>query len=83
MRIMTDSSNRRQLINHLASDSAHQKILDSMKIESERRRIKALVDDYYVGFMTGLLDVQKLVENQVVDLTDLSNGDIPKKEDGR
>lgn len=54
-----------------------------MKIESERRRIKALVEDYYVGFMTGLLDVQKLVENRVVDLTDLSDGDIPKKEDGR
>ena len=83
MRIMIDSSNRRQLINHLASDSAHQKILDAIKIESERKRIKALVEDYYIGFMSGLLDVQKLAENRVVDLTDLSDGDIPKKEDGR
>ena len=79
---MTSSSSRKQMTDLLSSDLLHKDLLGSIKDEAERRRIKALVEDYYVGFLSGLLDVQKLAENRIVDLTDLSDGDIPKKEDG-
>lgn len=79
---MTDANTRKHMLGLLSGDPLHRDLLVGIKDETERRRIKALVEDYYVGFLSGLLDVQKLVENRAVDLTDLSDGDIPKKEDG-
>jgi len=78
-----DNKTRRRMIELLNSDEDHRTLLTAIKDPEERRKIKALTEDYYVNFLGGLLDVQKLIEVQSLDLSDLSDGDIPKKEDGR
>ncbi len=59
---------KKKLLTSLEDNAMYHTAIQSMSSESERRQVKAFVDDIYinlVGTLTGLLDEEQEVEQSV------------------
>jgi len=73
-----DKSIKETLLKNLRENEAYKQSLASVKAEDERRKIKAFAEDFYLKFVEGMLNAQKLVVEHPDEVAEASRKAISK-----
>jgi hypothetical protein len=73
-----NKTEKENLLKTLRENEAYKQSLGAVKSEDDRRRIKAFAEDFYLKFLEGMLNVQKVVVEHPDEVAEASHRAISK-----
>lgn len=75
-----EKKEKEQLLKMLRENEAYKKCVDAIKSEDEKRKIKAISEDFYLKFIVGLSQFQAAVVERPEEVAEAINKVISKEQ---